>query len=34
MNVGHEDEELLPYKEPEVDYSDSKRIGQFLCRKS
>ncbi|XP_062865162.1 serine/threonine-protein kinase MARK1-like isoform X2 [Trichomycterus rosablanca] len=26
MNVGHEEEELLPYKEPELDYSDSKRI--------
>lgn len=27
MNVGHEDEELKPYIEPEADLSDSARIG-------
>ncbi|KAF4071500.1 hypothetical protein AMELA_G00274010 [Ameiurus melas] len=26
MNVGHDDEELQPYNEPEYDFSDSKRI--------
>ncbi|XP_026799006.3 serine/threonine-protein kinase MARK1 isoform X2 [Pangasianodon hypophthalmus] len=26
MNVGHDDEELQPYTEPEPDFSDSKRI--------
>ena len=30
MNVGHEEEELKPYTEPEVDISDIKRIGQGL----
>lgn len=28
MNVGHDDEELQPYTEPEPDFSDSKRIGK------
>lgn len=27
MNVGHEEEELKPYTEPEADLSDTKRIG-------
>lgn len=27
MNVGHEEEELKPYIEPEADFSDSSRIG-------
>lgn len=27
MNVGHEEEELKPYTEPEADFSDTKRIG-------
>ena len=26
MNVGHEDEELKPYAEPEPDFNDTKRI--------
>ena len=26
MNMGHEDDELKPYSEPEVDLSDQKRI--------
>ena len=26
MNMGHEEEELLPYKEPTLDISDQKRI--------
>ena len=30
MNVGHEEEELKPYIEPEPDFSDNKRIGQIL----
>ena len=29
MNVGHEEEELKPYIEPEADFSDSSRIGMF-----
>ncbi|XP_065143154.1 serine/threonine-protein kinase MARK2 isoform X7 [Paramisgurnus dabryanus] len=28
MNVGHEDEELKPYIEPQPDYKDPKRTGQ------
>lgn len=35
MNVGHEEEELKPYIEPEADFSDSSRIGVsdfvFVC---
>uniref|UniRef100_A0A672KTE2 non-specific serine/threonine protein kinase n=1 Tax=Sinocyclocheilus grahami TaxID=75366 RepID=A0A672KTE2_SINGR len=37
MNVGHEEEELKPYTEPEPDFSDTKRIGitynenEILC---
>ena len=27
MNVGHEEEELKPYAEPEPDFNDTKRIG-------
>ena len=27
MNVGHEEEELKPYHEPETDFNDSVRIG-------
>ncbi|TSK53643.1 Serine/threonine-protein kinase MARK1 [Bagarius yarrelli] len=27
MNVGHEEEELKPYTEPEADFGDTKRIG-------
>lgn len=27
MNVGHEEEELKPYTEPEPDFNDTKRIG-------
>jgi hypothetical protein len=30
MNVGHEEEELKPYTEPEPDFSDIKRIGKYL----
>lgn len=30
MNVGHEEEELKPYSEPELDLSDVKRIGKCL----
>lgn len=30
MNVGHEEEELKPYTEPEPDFSDTKRIGLDL----
>ena len=26
MNMGHEEEELIPYKEPSVDLNDQKRI--------
>lgn len=32
MNVGHEEEELKPYAEPEADFSDTKRIG--TCRRT
>lgn len=28
MNVGHEEEELKPYIEPEPDFNDTKRIGK------
>lgn len=28
MNVGHEEEELKPYTEPEPDFNDTKRIGK------
>lgn len=28
MNVGHVEEELKPYTEPEQDNSDAKRIGE------
>lgn len=28
MNVGHDDEELKPYIEPQPDYKDPKRTGQ------
>ncbi|KAK3562474.1 hypothetical protein QTP86_034584 [Hemibagrus guttatus] len=31
MNVGHEEEELKPYTEPEADFSDTKRIGAHAC---
>lgn len=33
MNVGHEEEELKPYIEPEADFSDSSRIGmsEWIC---
>lgn len=33
MNVGHEEEELKPYIEPEADFSDSSRIGMsvWIC---
>lgn len=31
MNVGHEEEELKPYIEPEADFSDSSRIGMSDC---
>lgn len=30
MNVGHEEEELKPYTEPEPDFNDMKRIGKYL----
>lgn len=30
MNVGHDEEELKPYTEPEPDFSDTKRIGLYL----
>ena len=30
MNVGHEEEELKPYAEPEPDFNDTKRIGKHL----
>lgn len=30
MNVGHEEEELKPYTEPEPDFNDTKRIGKDL----
>lgn len=30
MNVGHEEEELKPYAEPEPDFNDTKRIGKYL----
>lgn len=32
MNVGHEEEELKPYTEPEADFNDTKRIGTYTCR--
>lgn len=32
MNVGHEEEELKPYTEPEPDFNDTKRIGETLRR--
>lgn len=32
MNVGHEEEELKPYIEPEADFSDSTRIGMSDCK--
>lgn len=28
MNVGYEEEELMPYIEPQPDYKDPKRTGQ------
>ena len=28
MNVGHEEEELKPYTEPETDFNDGARIGE------
>ncbi|XP_078147730.1 serine/threonine-protein kinase MARK2 isoform X7 [Centroberyx gerrardi] len=31
MNVGHEEEELKPYIEPQPDYKDPKRTDLFLC---
>lgn len=33
MNVGHEEEELKPYIEPEADFGDSSRIGmsEWIC---
>lgn len=30
MNAGHEEEELKPYTEPEPDFNDTKRIGEYL----
>ncbi|MCI4383545.1 hypothetical protein PGIGA_G00027710 [Pangasianodon gigas] len=30
MNVGHEEEELKPYTEPEADFSDTKRIDLMI----
>ncbi len=30
INVGHDEEELKPYTEPEPDFSDTKRIGLDL----
>lgn len=30
MNVGHEEEELKPYTEPEPDFNDTKRIGNIF----
>lgn len=32
MNVGHEEEELKPYTEPEPDFNDTKRIGKASSR--
>lgn len=32
MNVGHEEEELKPYTEPEPDFNDTKRIGKTITR--
>lgn len=29
MNVGHEEEELKPYSEPDPDFNDAKRIGKI-----
>lgn len=34
MNVGHEEEELKPYIEPEADFNDSSRIGVCLFHPS
>lgn len=31
MNVAYEDKEMEPYKEPEQDFNDLKRIGQTQC---
>lgn len=31
MNVGHEEEELKPYIEPQPDYKDPKRTSRFVC---
>lgn len=31
MNVGHDEEELKPYIEPEPDFNDSSRIGASQC---
>lgn len=31
MNVGHEEEELKPYIEPQPDYKDPKRTGKGMC---
>lgn len=31
MNVGHDEEELKPYIEPEADFSDTSRIGMSDC---
>lgn len=32
MNVGHEEEELKPFIEPQPDYKDPKRTGQHPDR--
>lgn len=29
INAGHEDDELKPFVEPELDISDQKRIGNY-----
>lgn len=29
--MGHEEEELKPYIEPEADFNDSSRIGMPVC---
>lgn len=31
INAGHEEDELKPFVEPELDISDQKRIGNYLC---
>ena len=34
MNIGHEDDELVPFIEPTPDYNDSNKIGKLyrdLC---